>query len=109
MGKHCVEGMRRVGKRVEYLSSGLEPLRGGYREGVGGGDRERILTVTIDTELRAWIGNYTHAQLGGCGHSRFSRAIQAAVEVCTASTLPVKRRFHLRRNTPAIQGANSVG
>ena len=25
MGKHCmVEGMRRVGKRVEYLSSGLE-------------------------------------------------------------------------------------
>ena len=55
------------------------------------------------------IGNYTHAQLGGCGHSRFSRAIQAAVEVCTASTLPVKRCFHLRRNTPAIQGANSVG
>ena len=46
MGKHCVEGMRRVEKRVEYLSSGLEPLRGGYREGVGGGDRERILTVT---------------------------------------------------------------
>ena len=66
-------------------------------------------TSTIDTELRAWIGNYNHAQLGGCGHSRFSRAIQAAVEVCTASTLPVKRRFHLRRNTPAIQGANSVG
>ena len=33
----------------------------------------------IDTELRAWIGNYTHAQLGGCGHSRFSCEIQSAV------------------------------